>query len=177
MRLLKAMLAVFVLDSILIPPSLWAQATAATKPSCLEQAAAKIRQKSKVTVVRWDASKHTGLLDSVDLGSSHLLLRGLSLEDSALTLFGQDEIVKIQYDKPGKLKPGYMVLGLFGGALIGGLIGLAFEGEAESGRFPFPPPVEKFGAFLTGAAVGGGVGLLAGTFIPLLPKTRSIECR
>ncbi|MCI0404590.1 MAG: hypothetical protein L0Z48_10885 [candidate division Zixibacteria bacterium] len=174
MRLVKAVLAVFVLAAIVVPQVLYAQVTAPQTPTCLQQAAWKIRANGKITVLKQNGESLKGRLISIDLGQSHLTMRLLNTTDTTLMSIQQPEIAKIKYDKSRKLKPGFMALGLIGGALIGGLIGLAIEGDEEE-QFPFFAESEI--AVLGGAAIGGGVGLLAGTFIPLVPKTGTIECK
>lgn len=179
MRLRIGVLAVYVLVSIANPHGLSAQVAAPTELTCLEEAAQKIDTGSKITLLGRGGEKTKGYLTSIDLGQSLLTMGSTNRLDTSLQRFLLPDIAKIEYRKPGKLKPGFMALGLLGGALIGGLIGLAIEGESETEQFPFfgGPVVEKGVAFLAGAAIGGGVGLLAGTFIPLVPKTHSIECK
>ncbi|MGE5693288.1 MAG: hypothetical protein ACM3YF_05865 [Candidatus Zixiibacteriota bacterium] len=167
MRRREASLAVFVLAAIIVPHGLSAQVRVPEKPICLEQVAQKIRPGSKIILIQPDGKWIKGRFETVDLGQSLLTLSSLTKPDAPPRFFQVSEISRIEYRKAGKLNPLWMGVGLAVGGLGGYLIGKT--GSTQSDAFNLG---HVFGVF------GGGIGLLAGTIVPLaIPSDRTIACK
>ncbi len=153
-----------------LPQRLPAQASSPSTPSCLERTAEKIRLNSKVSVFKLNGEKYTGLLDSVGLGNSYLLLKKLELGYPHITIFRQNEINKIQYFERRKINPSHMVMGFLLGAAAGFFVGYAI-GSGKSG-------FEGLDSLVIGTGVGAGTGFLVGTIIPAASlSTQTIVCK
>lgn len=147
----------------------------AGESNCLAKAAEHVGPGEWLRVIKQDKAKETGQLESFDLPNSRLILQQTIDSLTTATTYELSDINAIQYHGGGRIRPGYMLLGLFGGGLLGVGIGGLFESGGDSGcNFgPCFEVSERGYGFL----IGAGAGLLAGTFIPLLThSTRTIKC-
>ena len=173
---LLATLAATILLLTSIPCPLPAQRHSQIKKNCLKKAALKIPRKGRVTVIRNDGSKIQAWLLSIDHNQSLLTTIQVDENNRTQSTYHISEISKIKFHKPGKLKPEIMVVGVVGGAFLGFLIGEELDPPDPSSGCLFGCFEFKFRGGPLGAAIGAGVGLLAGTFIPLIPITHTIKC-
>jgi hypothetical protein len=149
---------------ILLAPA----ARPASARNCMAEASARLAPGSSLVLVYRDGMALPARLVAADTVQRALHVttgEGDSLRALSVTC---RELSEIRYRAAGKVKAGWMVLGIVGGAIIGGLVGNSTD-PPDNGDFL------DFGGGPTGAAVGAGVGFLLGTVIPAsIPSTRRI---
>ena len=141
--------------------------------TCLDAALPEITSDKRVTLFKTDGTKIAGRLVSVDFEQSFLTIHELYRADRGTSIHRFAELQKIRFRKKGHLKPGWMLLGLIGGGIIGGAIGYDIANNVESyecgtGEGSIAPAL--------GIMILGGVGLLAGTIVPLILSSETVEC-
>jgi hypothetical protein len=94
-----------------------------TITSCLKKNLSQITSDCRITLFKTDGSKIAGQLVSADFTLSQLHIHELYRADRGYSSYPFGEIEKVRFRKRGHLKPGWMVVGLVGGAVIGGVIG------------------------------------------------------
>jgi hypothetical protein len=134
---------------------------------CLEKAASEIKPDKKVVLISRDGSSIKGRLVSFDLPQSSIVISRFINNYADTSTFMETDIAKIKYRK-AKIKPGYMLLGLFGGMMTGMVLGVAVCSSGWEGMGC------GIGIFFGGTATG----LMLGTFLPLaFPGYKTIECQ
>jgi hypothetical protein len=134
---------------------------------CLEKAASEIKPDNKVILISHDGNSIKGRLVSFDLPRSSIVISRFINNYADTSIFMGTDIAKIKYRK-AKIKPGYMLLGFFGGMMTG----LAVGGAACSSGWEGMDC--GLGIFFGGTATG----LMLGTFLPLaFPGYKTIECK
>lgn len=149
---------------ILLAP---AASQAATR-NCMAEASARLAPGSRLVLVYRDGMVLPARLVAAD--TTRRALHVTTGEDDSLRALSVTcrEISEIRYQAAGQVKVGWMLLGLVGGAVVGGLVGNSVD-PPDKGAFL------DFGGGPAGAAVGAGVGFLLGTVIPAtIPSTRRI---
>lgn len=151
-----------------------AQSEVKTDGQCLTKLEAKVQPGQWLRVTAHDGDRRVGRLGSIDFAHSQLMLTPLADTSTPGRTYEFNEIAKLQYRTKGKVKPGYLVGGLLFGVILGGAIGTATVDSHSSGFADF----SELEAGLTGAAVGGGVGLITGLFLSTsTASTYTIKCR
>ena len=141
--------------------------------TCLEANLPGITSDKQVTLFRTDSTKIAGRLVSVDFEQSFLTIHELYRTDRGTSIYRFVELEKIRFRKKGHLKPGWMMAGLIGGGIIGGAIGHDIANNAEgfecgTNNVSIAPAL--------GIMILGGVGFLAGTIVPLILSSETVEC-
>ena len=150
------------------------QSDAKADGQCLTKLEAKVKPGQWLRVTAHDGDKREGRLGSIDFAHSQLMLTPPAETVAVGRTYEFNEIAKLQYRKTGKIKPGYLVGGLLFGAILGGAIGSATVDSHSSGFADF----SELEAGLTGAAVGGGIGLITGIVLSTsTPSTCTIKCK
>lgn len=134
--------------------------------TCLEAALREITSDKRVTVFKTDGAKIAGRLVSVDFQQSLLTIHELYRADRGTSTYRFVEFEKIRFRKKGHLEPGWMLLGLIGGSVVGGYIGYHLTHEE------FQPIGMSLGIMI----LGGG-GFLTGTIVPLMRSSEMVECK
>jgi hypothetical protein len=111
---------------------------------------------------------------SADFTLSQLHIHELYRADRGYSSYPFGEIEKVRFRKRGHLKPGWMVVGLVGGAVIGGVIGRDID---NAGSDSWCGTDTQGIATALGVIVVGGVGFLAGTIVPLILSSKVVECQ
>ena len=121
-----------------------------------------------ITIITADSTLIRGKLLKIDFENSLLTLRSKVFADSGDSTFSFSQLAGLQGStrKVGELNGGYMTLGFLGGALIG--LSIGFSVQDRDKMFDYSPA--------WGLAIGGVVGLAAGTFIPMISGNKSFEC-
>ncbi|MBI5836394.1 MAG: hypothetical protein HZB25_04030 [Candidatus Eisenbacteria bacterium] len=147
-------------------------------PQCFWVLADKLRTGTPVVLHRAGGDSVTGSFDSFDTGTSVIRLQPLTAVPGALREFPLGDVTRIEYREGGRLNAGTMVLGLFGGMVVGclagAMVGSAMSDEQPEGLFTFSP---REVATAAGGGIGAVVGLLLGTALPLNHRTCYVECR
>jgi len=133
--------------------------------TCLEANLPEITSDNRVTLFKTSGAKIAGRLMSVDFQQSLLTIHELYRADRGASTYRFAEFEKIRFRKKGRLKPGWMLLGLVGGSVVGGYVGYHLTHEE------FQPIGMTLGIMI----VGGG-GFLAGTIVPLMHSSEMVEC-
>ena len=143
-------------------------ASQAAPRNCMAEASARLAPGSRLVLVYRDGMVLPARLVAADTARRELHVttgEGDSLRALAVAC---REISEIRYQAAGQVKVGWMLLGLVGGAVVGGLVGNSMDPPDKSAFL-------DFGGGPAGAAVGAGVGFLLGTVIPAtIPSTRRI---
>jgi len=142
--------------------------------TCLDAALPEITSDKRVTLFKTDGTKIAGRLVSVDFEQSFLTIHELYRADRGTSTYRFVEFEKIRFRKKGHLKPGWMLVGLVGGAVIGGVIGREID-NAGSGSWCGTDTQDI--ATALGVVVVGGVGFLVGTIVPLILSSEMVECK
>jgi len=134
---------------------------------CLEKAASEIKPDKEVVLINRDGNSIKGRLVSFDLPQSSVVISQFINNYADTSIFMETDIAKIKYRK-ARIKPGYMLLGFFGGMMTGMVVGKAVCSSGWEGM--------DCGF---GICFGGMVtGLIMGTFLPLaFPAYKTIECK
>lgn len=151
-----------------------AQDDTKTDGQCLSELQSKVHQGEWLRITAHDGDRFEGSFRSIDFALSQLTMKPIA--DTALPgrAYQFDEIAKLQYRETGKIKPGYLLGGLFLGAIAGSMIGSASAGSSSNDSLDFG----QMEAAFTGAAVGAGMGLILGTALSLsTPSTCTIRCK
>ena len=137
--------------------------------SCLEVAAEKFKPDQKLILVDHNLREVSGRLIAVDLAQDRISIYRIIDDVLADTSLAGNDLHVIKYRaSQGKLKPLYMLLGAFGGAIITSAIVRA-SGKTCSGW-------DTSCAEISG--VGALGGFLVGTIVPLLKtEEKTLECR
>jgi hypothetical protein len=170
---------------------LFALASAQDSVTCLDRASVKIKTEGKIILLTKYGQQFTGHLLGINQSPSRVTIHKLD-EVSRLrwvrlvsasgsktpydtATFPGLDIAEIKYFSYGQLKPepimGYTLFGsLAFGLIAAGLAGIDVGfGSGEK---------DREGAFLAGAAIGGAIGLVAGTIISLSSRTtKKIVCK
>jgi hypothetical protein len=134
---------------------------------CLEKAASEIKLDKEVVLINRDGNSIKGRLVSFDLPQSSIVISRFIDNYADTSTFMETDIAKIKYRK-AKVKPGYMLLGFFGGMMTGLAVGGAVCSSGWEGMDC------GLGIFFGGTATG----LMLGTFLPLVfPGYKTIECK
>ena len=133
--------------------------------TCLKAALREITSDKRVTLFKTGGAKIAGRLVSVDFQQSLLTIHELYRADRGASTYRFAEFEKIRFRKKGHLKPGWMLLGLVGGSLVGGAIGYSVQDEQ------LRPIITTMGLMI----LGGG-GFLVGTIVPLMRSSEMVEC-
>lgn len=145
-----------------------------TTNSCLEMNLSQITSDKRITLFKTEGTKIDGQLVSADFTLSQLHIHELYRTDRGYSTYRFGEIEKVRFRKRGHLKAGWMIVGLVGGAVIGGFIGRKID-NAGSGSW--------CGTQTQGIATGlgiivvGGVGFLTGTIVPLILSSKVVDCQ
>lgn len=134
---------------------------------CLEKAASEIKPDKEVVLINRDGNSIKGRLVSFDLPQSSIIISRLINNYADTSIFMETDIAKIKYRK-ARIKPGYMLLGFFGGMMTGLVVGKTACSSGWEGMDC------GLGIFFGGTATG----LMLGTFLPLaFPGYKTIECK
>ena len=165
-RLTVAAAAALVVLNLILPAL--AECAAA---GCMDNAARKLPRDKMLKVLLKDGTRLDGFAALPQDGASRLDLIDGSGAAAGSARF--DTISKLQWRGPGRVKAGNMALGFLGGAAIGVLVGSIASRNASTGGF-----MNFQRLYIWAGCIGGGAvaGLLAGTIVPLLPHTHTIEC-
>ncbi|OGC86868.1 MAG: hypothetical protein A2142_08795 [candidate division Zixibacteria bacterium RBG_16_48_11] len=137
--------------------------------TCFDKLAQRVKPGKWIAILKHDGYKISGSLKSIEPIDSILAIYHYDKDSLVTSIFDISEVAQIKYKGPGKIRPAYMLLGLVGGALIGGLIG----DQADKDN---PEGLGIGGAF--GMIFGAGGGLVVGTVAGfVVPTTRTIECK
>jgi hypothetical protein len=140
----------------------------ATDRNCLAEASARLSPGSSLVVVCRNGMVLPARLVEADLAERVLKVTAGEGDSARALAIACADLREIRYQAPGKVKAGWMVLGLLGGGVVGGLLGYAADP-------PDPGGFVDFGGAPAGVAVGAGIGLLLGAVIPVAtPTTRRI---
>lgn len=150
----------------------------ASAPTCVDETISELDLNTPITLILKDSRRVSGRLGFIDTEQSLITIERDDQVRVASSKYSLTEISGIEYTEK-KLRWGPMVGGLLLGATAGGvvgfLIGWASDRSSNNNFGPnLRPELEGLGA---GAVVGGGVGLITGTFIGNQPKTCTIECK
>jgi len=144
------------------------QASDTTRVDCLDKYLKDLSSDKKITLFKTDGTKIKGKLVSIDFERSVMNIHELYRSDRGSTAYSFSELERVKFRKKGKLSPVWMLAGGIGGGIIGGSLGDGIDGGGNSG----------FRGIFT--AVGiiflGGLGFLAGTIIPVISSSETVEC-
>jgi hypothetical protein len=144
-----------------------------TADNCLKSNLSRMTSDRQVTLFKKDGTQITGQLVDVNFSLSRLSIHERYRPDRGYTTFQFSELEKLRFRTKGRLKPGWMLFGLIGGAVIGGIIG---NGIDNAGSDSWCGTQYQGVATAVGVIVLGGVGFLAGSIIPLILSSKAVEC-
>ena len=139
--------------------------------SDVEPAEAALWPKQTITLVQMDGKRSRGRLVSLDWDQS-LLTLGVGLGGLSHKIYRISEVAKIEYRKSGRLKPGWVVVGFLGGALLGGFI--SREANPPSNDIAgIGRSTQQLGYIMIGGCLGAGLGAVIS--VASSSKTYTIE--
>ncbi len=136
-------------------------------PNCFQKLSQRVTTGNRVDLLLVDSNRVSGIVGIFDAELQTLTLN--RLQSSGQDDYSYSDIVAVRFPAKRRLKPKWMLLGLVGGALVGGVASEATNND----RGYFSDLATPIFAML-----GGLVGLFSGTTIPLIfPGHETVNCR
>jgi len=149
----------------MIPPSARAEESGS---ACLEKNLPEILLYKPVTLYTTDGSVVNGNLLRIELSAGSLTIEQMMKADMESRTYQFSELDRIKYRKKGGgIKPLWMLVGVAGGGVTGGVIGYNSSDKI----------IEQMLGMIAGMTMGAGAGLVLGTFVPLFKGTKTGECQ
>ncbi len=152
--------------SLIIAIALLAGTANAQKQNCFPTIAHRVTSGDKLNLVLTDSSHVSGVVGMFNQELQTLTLTRLNSSES--NDYNYSDIAEIRYQSARKVKLKWVILGLVGGATIGGVIGET-KSNNQGAFSDLVTPIY--------AVMGGTLGLFSGITLPLIfPGHETIKC-
>ena len=177
---MRRILAVFC--SVLVLAPLGAPAVAAgpagdalsgNAPACFSDVCSTLKPGTPLTTHLAGGQQLSGSFLRFSPDSASLAIHPLDGPRGASLAIDLRDVTRLDYRARGHFQGGYMLLGMFGGLLIGSAVGgIAASTHHDDGFMDFT----RF--FIFAGCAGGGLvlGGIVGALLPLTPHTQTVEC-